>query len=136
MTPVRGTVRKPGTSECVSRTVVGVVMASLRTQLVRAAEAIRFALRCSVGRGNGRVAAVPILETRVDVRAETFRRNREENLRLLGEVRALEEAVRRQAENARERFARRGQLIPRERVGRLLDPGAPYLELSTLAGLG
>ena len=86
----------------------------------------------SPGRGGyqgSRVAAVPILETRVDRAAETFRRNREENLRLLGEVRALEDAVRRQAENARERFAKRGQLLPRERVARLLDPGAPFLEL-------
>ena len=67
---------------------------------------------------------MPVLETSVDPRAETFRRNREENLRLLAEVRALEDAVRRQAENARERFAKRGQLVPRERVGRLLDPGS------------
>jgi geranyl-CoA carboxylase beta subunit len=79
---------------------------------------------------------VPILETRVDPRTEAFRHNREENPRLLGEVRALEAAVRSQAESARGRFARRGQLLPRERVGRLLDPGAPMLELSTLAGLG
>ena len=31
-------------------------------------------------------------------------------------------------------FARRGQLLPRERVARLLDPGVPFLELSTMAG--
>ena len=29
---------------------------------------------------------------------------------------------------------KRGQLLPRERVARLLDPGIPFLELSTLAG--
>ena len=79
---------------------------------------------------------MPVLETKVDPRAESFRRNREENLRLLDQVRTLEAAVRRQGESARERFERRGQLLPRERVGRLLDPGAPLLELSTLAGLG
>ncbi len=79
---------------------------------------------------------MPVLETSVDPRAEAFRRSREENLRLLGEVRELEDAVRRHAENARERFVKRGQLVPRERVGRLLDPGSPFLELSTLAGLG
>jgi geranyl-CoA carboxylase beta subunit len=79
---------------------------------------------------------MPALETRIDPRSEAFRRNREENLRLLAQVRSLEAAVRSQAESARERFERRGQLLPRERVGRLLDPGAPWLELSTLAGLG
>ena len=30
--------------------------------------------------------------------------------------------------------SKRGQLLPRERVARLLDPGVPFLELSTLAG--
>jgi geranyl-CoA carboxylase beta subunit len=79
---------------------------------------------------------VPPLPTAIDPRSDAFVRNREENLRLLAGVRALESAVRRQGEAARERFARRGQLLPRERVGRLLDPGAPVLELSTLAGLG
>ena len=34
---------------------------------------------------------------------------------------------------ARERHAKRGKLLPRERVLRLLDPGAPFLELSPLA---
>jgi hypothetical protein len=33
-----------------------------------------------------------------------------------------------------EKFAKRGQLLPRDRVARLLDRGAPFLELSTLAG--
>ncbi|HVR29744.1 MAG TPA: carboxyl transferase domain-containing protein [Thermoanaerobaculia bacterium] len=79
---------------------------------------------------------MPPLQSAVDPRAESFRRHREENLRLLAEVRALEAAVRSQGESARERFERRGQLLPRERVGRLLDPGAPLLEFSTLAGLG
>ncbi len=34
---------------------------------------------------------------------------------------------------ARERHVARGKLLPRERVDRLLDPGAPFLELSALA---
>ena len=32
-------------------------------------------------------------------------------------------------ERARERHVGRGKLLPRERVDRLLDPGAPFLEL-------
>ena len=40
----------------------------------------------------------------------------------------------RQEEAKREKFAKRGQLLPRERLQNLLDPGAPFLELSTLAG--
>jgi 3-methylcrotonyl-CoA carboxylase beta subunit len=34
---------------------------------------------------------------------------------------------------ARERHAARGKLLPRQRVGKLLDPGSPFLELSPLA---
>ncbi|HVY58534.1 MAG TPA: carboxyl transferase domain-containing protein [Xanthobacteraceae bacterium] len=37
---------------------------------------------------------------------------------------------------ARERHLARGKLLPRERVMRLLDPGAPFLELSPLAANG
>ncbi|WP_034491459.1 carboxyl transferase domain-containing protein [Afifella pfennigii] len=39
-------------------------------------------------------------------------------------------------ERARERHLSRGKLLPRERVARLLDPGAPFLELSPLAANG
>ncbi|MEO8667176.1 MAG: carboxyl transferase domain-containing protein [Bauldia sp.] len=37
---------------------------------------------------------------------------------------------------ARERHVARGKLLPRDRVLRLLDPGAPFLELSPLAANG
>jgi 3-methylcrotonyl-CoA carboxylase beta subunit len=37
-------------------------------------------------------------------------------------------------EEARARHTRRGKLLARERVDRLLDPGSPFLELSPLAG--
>jgi 3-methylcrotonyl-CoA carboxylase beta subunit len=36
-------------------------------------------------------------------------------------------------ESAKKRHQGRGKLLPRERVGALLDPGAPFLELSPLA---
>src|SRR6476620_4266096 len=34
------------------------------------------------------------------------------------------------------RARKAGKLLPRERLGRLLDPGAPFLELCALAGYG
>src|SRR6516164_4063689 len=37
-------------------------------------------------------------------------------------------------ERGQARFRARGKLLPRERVELLLDRGAPFLELSTLAG--
>ncbi len=39
-------------------------------------------------------------------------------------------------ERARERHVARGKLLPRERLSGLLDPGAPFLELSPLAAGG
>ncbi len=39
-------------------------------------------------------------------------------------------------EEDRRRHAERGKLLPRERIKRLCDPGAPFLELSTLAAHG
>ena len=39
-------------------------------------------------------------------------------------------------EKARERHTSRGKLLPRERVERLLDPGAPFLEIGQLAADG
>ncbi|HSA81537.1 MAG TPA: carboxyl transferase domain-containing protein [Geminicoccaceae bacterium] len=38
--------------------------------------------------------------------------------------------------HARERHLARGKLLPRERVGRLLDPGSPFLEVGLLAAGG
>jgi len=57
-------------------------------------------------------------------------------LGLMREVRALEARARERSAAAKPLFDRRGQLLPRERLARLLDPGAPWLELSTLAGYG
>lgn len=39
-------------------------------------------------------------------------------------------------ERAREKHINRNKLLPRDRVGRLLDPGSPFLEFSQLAGHG
>ncbi len=77
---------------------------------------------------------MPIIESRIDPQSENFRVNREQMLALIGEFRALEQKVRDASNARRERFRARKQLLPRERVALLLDPAAPWLELSTLAG--
>jgi hypothetical protein len=51
-------------------------------------------------------------------------------------VRALEQKVRDESASKRDRFEKRGQLLPRERVARLLDRGSDFIEFATLAGLG
>jgi geranyl-CoA carboxylase beta subunit len=77
---------------------------------------------------------MPIIESRIDPQSESFRSNREHMLALIGDFRALEQKVRDASNARRDRFRARKQLLPRERVALLLDPGAPWLELSTLAG--
>ncbi|HEX7890129.1 MAG TPA: carboxyl transferase domain-containing protein [Ramlibacter sp.] len=52
----------------------------------------------------------------------------------VAELRALEQRAADKSAEARAVFEKRGQLLPRERVGLLLDPGMPFLPLCTLAG--
>ena len=49
----------------------------------------------------------------------------------LGELNARAPAI---SAKRKERFESRGQLLPRERLARLLDPGMPYFEISNIAG--
>ncbi len=78
-----------------------------------------------------------VLPTRIDPRSEGFRRNREYHRRLRTDLEAaLDKARIGGPEKARAKHVERGKLLPRERIDRVLDPGAPFLELSPLAGLG
>ncbi len=77
-----------------------------------------------------------VIENRIAPSSAAFQAQRAHMLALIDRLRALEERARAASSAAKERFHKRGQLLPRERVALLLDPDAPFLELSTLAGLG
>ncbi len=63
-------------------------------------------------------------------RQRRFKANRDGLLALIERVRALEErAARAASAGAKDRFPNAGQLLPRERVALVLDPGAPFIEL-------
>jgi len=79
---------------------------------------------------------MPILESNLDTSSPACAANREAWLKLIADFRALEQRVREASAKAKPVFDKRGQLLPRERVARLLDRGSAFLELSTLAGLG
>ena len=79
---------------------------------------------------------MPAITSRVDPRSAAFRGNAERMAERLAEVRRLEAMVVAESASKADKFERRGQLLPRERVSRLLDRGTSFLELSTLAGLG
>ena len=79
---------------------------------------------------------MPVLTSRIDPRSPAYAANAARMRERLDEVRALEAKVVAESRSKAERFARRGQLLPRERVARLIDRGSEFLELSALAGLG
>lgn len=66
--------------------------------------------------------------------SESYARNRADMLALIDEMRALEARPMALSEQRRERMEARGQITPRDRLARLLDPGMPFLQLHGLAG--
>ena len=59
---------------------------------------------------------------------------REAMLARIAALRALEDRAAQASATSKPVFDKRGQLLPRERVALLLDPGTPYLPLCSLAG--
>ena len=79
---------------------------------------------------------MPVIASRISPQSETFKANAAQLLAQVEKFRSLERAVIAHSSQQAEKFAKRGQILPRERVARLLDHGSPFLELSTLAGFG
>ncbi len=85
----------------------------------------------------GQVLAANVLGSSADPAGEPFVRNAAAHAALVGELRALTEQARVGGPpRARARHTERGKRLPRDRVDALLDPGAPFLELSPLAAHG
>jgi len=79
---------------------------------------------------------MPQIESTIALSSPSFAVNRTHMLALLDKVRQSEQRARDKSALSRERFEKRQQLLPRERLALLLDAGAPFLELCTLAGFG
>ena len=77
---------------------------------------------------------MPVFESSLQSGGEAFAENRAHMLALLEEFQALQARTEAASAKSGPRFAKRGQLLPRERLGLLLDAGAPFLQLSALAG--
>lgn len=77
---------------------------------------------------------MPVLETQLDVHSDEFRQNAATMQALVDEFRSIEQKVIAKAEEMLPKFRKRNQLLPRERVERMLDPNSPYFELMSLAG--
>ncbi|MEJ8827273.1 carboxyl transferase domain-containing protein [Variovorax humicola] len=75
-------------------------------------------------------------QSRIHPASEAFQAQRAGMLALVDELRALEQRAADASARASASFARRGALLPRERLSRLLDPGRPFLPIANLAGYG
>ena len=80
--------------------------------------------------------AMAHIESTLSPSSDSFSANRDGMLALIQRVRRYEHYTADKSAASRPRFEKRGQLLPRERLALLLDPGTVFLELSTLAGLG
>lgn len=78
-----------------------------------------------------------VLTSAVAPKSEAFQANRAAQLAALDDIRAAaDQALAGGGAKARERHAARGKLLPRERIERLLDHGAPFLEIGLFAAHG
>lgn len=76
-----------------------------------------------------------ILTSEIATHSEEFANNCAAMQVAIDEFRAVETKVLEKAEQAKEKFRKRGKLLPRERLNLLLDGGSNFLELCSLAGL-
>ena len=78
---------------------------------------------------------MPAIGSAADRRSEAFAANRAAMDEAVAELRRVVSTISEGGgERARERHVSRGKMLPRERIDRLIDPVAPFLELSQLAG--
>ena len=75
-----------------------------------------------------------VIETQLDTQSESYQSNLREMTAAVDEFRSIERRVIETAQSKAPRYIERGFIPPRERLSLLLDAGAPFLELSSLAG--
>src|SRR5438105_13247511 len=79
---------------------------------------------------------MPVLSSAFDRSSDQARTSRESMSALVADLHKKLDAVRQGGpERAREKHAKAGKLLARERIERLLDPGSPFLEIAPLAAL-
>ncbi len=80
---------------------------------------------------------MPIIESKLSPRAADFQANADKMRSIVADLKAkVARAALGGGDKARDKHVAKGKLLPRERIDLLLDPGAPFLELSQLAAFG
>ena len=75
-----------------------------------------------------------MFNSKINVNSEGYAKNRNEMLAHISKLQELNARGAIISEKRKPRFEARGQLTPRERLARLLDPGMPFLTVGNLAG--
>jgi 3-methylcrotonyl-CoA carboxylase beta subunit len=79
---------------------------------------------------------MPRIESRIDRESEEFASNRIANESLAQSLREISEHIQTGGSpRSRERHLSRGKLLPRDRIGNLIDDDSPFLEIAQLAAL-
>src|SRR5690242_119035 len=78
-----------------------------------------------------------VIKSQLNPRSDDFRANAAALHALVDDLRTKSGLIARGgSEEARQKHLARGKLLARDRIGGLLDPGTPFLELSSLAAYG
>jgi geranyl-CoA carboxylase beta subunit len=77
-----------------------------------------------------------VIQSRLDKNSEAYASAYAHAEKLVSELRDIERRGLNASARAAKRFEKRNQLLPRARLGLLLDAGAPFLELCGMAGYG
>ncbi len=77
---------------------------------------------------------MPQFQSKLNSASDVFLQNRADMNALIEQMRAITQRTVEQSATSKPRFDRRGALLPRERLGRILDPGSPFLELNNIGG--
>ena len=75
-----------------------------------------------------------VFKSKININSESFKENRAEMLTLIDKLNELNSRAPKISASKKPKFDKRGQILPRERLARLLDPGMPYLEIGNIAG--
>ena len=75
-----------------------------------------------------------VFQSQLSTSTASYAENRTAMLDLVQRTRELEQRAADASARSKGRFDKRGQILPRERLARLLDPGSPFLEIGNIAG--
>ncbi len=75
-----------------------------------------------------------VFKSKINTNSVSFKENRADMLVLIDKLNELNERAPKISASKKVKFDKRGQILPRERLARLLDPGMPYLEIGNIAG--